>query len=160
MATQARKPRRINNGQNNLLIFFAIVIVLAIISIVIAYFYMGEENTGSEQVQEQQTNTEVLNPIPPELVGIWVSNYDGRMLTISGLKLTLEAPSVDDAEKINGQITIEANIVTFTYASGSCENMEGHYLYSINNNGELFFKLIKDKCKSREERMTMSWFKL
>ncbi len=160
MATQARKSRRVNNGQNNLLIFFAIVIVLAIISIIVAYFYMSEDNPGPEQAQEQQTGTEIINPGITEIEGTWVSNYDGRMLTIDGLRITIESPSVDDAEKINGQISIEANIVTIVYASGYCENMEGHYLYSINDNGELFFKLIKDKCKSREERMTMTWFKL
>jgi len=158
MATQTRKSRRVNNGQNNLLIFFAIVIVLAIISIIVAYLYMSEDNPGSEQ--EQQSTTEIINPGTTEIEGTWVSNYDGRMLTIDGLKITIESPSVDDAEKINGQISVEANIVTIVYASGYCENMEGHYLYSINDNGELFFKLIKDKCKSREERMTMSWFKL
>ena len=158
MATQARKSRKANNGQNSLFIFFAIVIVLAIVSIIIAYFYLSEDQP--EQAQEQQTGTEMINNGITEIEGTWVSNYDGRMLTIDGLKITLESPSVDQTEKISGQISIEGNIVTIVYASGPCEKTEGHYLYTINDSGELFFKLIKDNCKSREERMSMTWFKL
>jgi hypothetical protein len=124
--------------------------VLAIISVIAAYYLSGEDN-------KHENRTDVItNPIE----GTWVSNYNGTMLTIEGRTVTLESPSVDDFNKITGKIIIEENIVTFTYENGSCKDLEGHYLYSIDEKGELFFKLIKDSCPHRLEVMTKTWFAL
>ena len=146
--------RMAKNGQNNLLIFFAIIIVLAIISTIIAFYYYEDEGKPTED----QTKTESV--VSTAIDGTWVSNYDGKMLTINGSTYAVESPSVEETTKISGQIVVQDNIVTFNQDSGSCKGIEGHYLYSINDEGELFFKLIKDSCESRIERMTMTWFKL
>lgn len=154
MAKRSRKTAKAKNGQNKLFIFFAIILVLAIISTIIAFYYQ-DEYAESGPVEQTQAPAQITS-----LEGTWVSNYDGKMLTISGLNVALESPSVDESGKISGSISIEDNIVTFMYKSGICKNMEGHYLYSINEDGELFFKLIKDSCENRIEIMTMTWFKL
>lgn len=143
-----RKKNRRPLGNNSIFIFLAIVILLALISIITAYFITDNKNEKTNN----QGNT--------ELNGTWVSHYDGTMLTIKGLEVVFEMPSVDEAQKITGSISIEKNIVTFLPMEGKCGNEEGHYLYSIDQKGELFFKLIKDKCQSREELMSMTWFKL
>jgi hypothetical protein len=153
-----RKKTKRKQINNNVIIFLAIVIVLALISVVIAYFVTDKESDAAaipnKTVQQnEKQNTSVLE-------GTWVSNYDGTMLTIKGQKVTFEMPSVDDRGKINGSINIEKNIVTFFQTDGPCGNEEGHYLYSIDQKKELFFKLIKDNCTSRKELMSMTWFKL
>lgn len=148
-----RKKNRRTTGSNSLLIFIAIVIVLAIISIVAAYFITDEKDEAKSETEATSENANELN-------GTWVSNYDGTLLTIKGTDVVFEMPSVDESSKIKGNILLEKNIVTFLPSDGPCGIEEGHYLYSIDENGELFFKLIKDKCKSREERMSMTWFKL
>lgn len=150
MSPRKKTTRSSAGGSNNVILFFAIVLVLAIISVVAAYYLSGEENK-----QENET-TVGNNPIE----GTWVSNYNGTMLTIEGLTITVESPSVNESHKVTGKISIEENIVTFTYENGSCKDIEGHYLYSINEKKELFFKLIKDSCPHRLEVMTMTWFAL
>jgi len=144
----SRKKNRRFTGSNSLLIFLAIVVALALISMVVAYFIAGDKEMKS------------INQGNAELNGTWVSHYDGTMLTIKGLDVVFEMPSVDEAEKITGSINIEKNIVTFLPSEGLCGNEEGHYLYSIDQDGELFFKLIKDKCQGREDLMSMTWFRL
>ena len=158
MSKQKRTTARAKNGQNNLLIFFAIVIVLAIISIIIAFYYMDESGTEADQADKE--TTEVPNAAPLAVEGSWVSNYDGKILTISGLNMSIESPSVDGTAKITGRISIENNIITFVNSSGGCKGIEGHYLFSFTDDGELFFKLIKDSCESRIERNTMNWFRI
>lgn len=153
MAKRSKKTGA-KNGQNNLLLFFAIIIILAIISTIIAFYYQDEFKETAPDDQ-QQTEVKTTN-----LEGTWVSNYDGKMLSINGLNITIESPSVDETGRITGRISIEENIITFVYTTGICETLEGHYLYSINEDGEVFFKLIKDSCESRIEHMTMTWFKL
>lgn len=152
MAKGRKKAQK--GGQNNLLIFFAIIIVLAIVSTIVAYYYQDENKDEQTEISQQDTNENTV------LEGTWVSNYDGKMLTVSGLNITIESPSVDGTGKIEGNISFENNIVTFVNTSGSCKDMEGHYLYSIDDAGELYFKLIKDGCESRIEQMTMTWFKI
>lgn len=158
MSPQKKRSRKAAiNKNNNLLIFFAIILVIAIISVVAAYYLSGEENsTNSMKVNETEKTVEQITP----LEGTWVSNYDGTMLTVEGQSVTFESPSVDESNKVSGEITIEENIVTFSDEEGACKNIEGHYLYSIDEKDELFFKLIKDSCPKRLEIMTASWFKL
>ena len=95
------------------------------------------------------------------LEGSWVSMYDGAILTFTGLNFSLDMPSVDSPEKITGKIAIESTIVTFYNTGGKkiCLDDEGHYQFTFEND-ELNFKVIKDQCASRKERMTANWFKL
>ncbi len=144
MTAIKRRPKKTVN--NNLFIFLAIIIVLALISVIAAYFL-----TEKTEPQDQ--------PVTP-IEGTWVSNYNGTMLTIKGLTMVLELPAVDKSTVIKGKIAVEKNIVTFIYEDGPCKNVEGHYQYTFDVKGELFFKLIKDKCPSRQELMSASWFKL
>ena len=135
---------------------------------IVSYFWVDTEkpdvflvkpDNSSESVEVAKA--EAKKPVSV-IDGTWVSNYDGAMLTISGSSFTMELPGVDESGKIKGNVAYEENIVTFVYESGSstCKGTEGHYLYSIDKNGELFFKLIKDVCESRKERMTATWFRL
>ena len=157
MPPRKKRSRSSANKSNNVLIFFVIVIALAIISIVAAYYLSGEDsNLNPTKVHKTE---KVAQPVTP-IEGTWVSNYDGTMLTVEGRSVTFESPSVDESNKVSGEITIQDNIVTFSNIKGSCKDIEGHYLYSIDEKDELFFKLIKDSCPKRIELMTASWFKL
>lgn len=163
--TRKRKPKK--TKLNGVWIFLAIVIVIAIISMLLSYFWISEEKPDvlllPAQEQTKETTPKQTAPIVAnEIQGTWVSNYDGAMLTISGLDFELELSGIDETEKISGKLSVEANIVTFVYTSGTkvCKGPEGHYLYSIDESGDLFFKLIKDTCESRKERMTANWFSL
>jgi hypothetical protein len=147
----ARKKTRRSTRNNSILIFVAIVIALALISVVAAYFITNKKDDSSIKKNNQGNG---------ELNGTWVSHYDGTMLTINGLEVVFEIPSVDETQKTTESISIEKNIVSFLPSEGPCGNEEGHYLYSIDQNGELFFKLIKDKCKNRVDLMSMTWFRL
>jgi len=164
--TRKRKPKK--TKLNGVWIFLAIVIVLAIVSMLFSYFWISEEKPDvlllppQEQVKENKaTSSETLNPAK-KIQGTWVSNYDGAMLTIKGLNFNLELSGIDESNIVKGTLAVEGNIVTFVYTAGTevCKGPEGHYLYSIDESGDLFFKLIKDTCESRKERMTASWFKL
>ena len=118
----------------------------------------NKENT--EMVLEKEVQKpKAIEKTPLE--GSWVSNYDGAILTFTGLDFVVELPSVDSPEKISGKIAIEKTIVTFYYTNGkkSCIDVEGHYQFSFDKD-EIFFKVIKDQCASRKERMTATWFRL
>jgi hypothetical protein len=166
MVIKPRKKRK--NKFNPVWIFLSIVIAIAIISMLISYFWVEQEKPDVLLLPKTEKDQKAVEPTKEQLElatpleGTWVSNYDGVMLTVSGLSFTLESSGVDGAQKINGDLSIEENIVTFVYTSGSevCKGPEGHYLYSIDGSGELFFKLIKDICDGRKERMTASWFRL
>jgi len=166
MSAKSRKKRKTRS--NSLWIFVSIIIAIAIISMLLSYFWVEQEKPDVLLLPKTEQDRKIVEPTKKQLEfatpleGTWVSNYDGVMLTISGLSFTLESSGVDGTQKIKGDLSIEENIVTFVYTSGSevCKGPEGHYLYSIDGNGELFFKLIKDICDGRKERMTASWFRL
>jgi len=166
MAQRKRKKRKSADKNNQLFVFLAIIIFIAIISMVVAYFFMDNEPENTTDVptienQVTEQSTQDLASVA-QIEGTWVGNYDGAMLTISGFSFAIELSGVDAASKMTGTLSVEGNIVTFVFASGNeaCKNIEGHYLYSIEDSGELFFKLIKDSCASRRERMSATWFKL
>ena len=164
MAAKKRNIQKTGTKNNQLFIFIAIIIVLAVVSIVTAYLLMDndKEEVVSPTEQETTADTKMVAESVAQIAGTWVSNYDGVMLTIEGLTFSIESSGVDVTAKITGKLSVEGNIVTFVYESGNevCKSVEGHYLYSIEENGDLFFKLIKDTCPSRQERMSVSWFKL
>lgn len=138
----------------------AIIIVIAILTMIVSYFYMDEDKPDvllvpSTKQQEKQDSAF-------QLAGTWVSHYDGAMLTLTSRSFTLEISGVDAGSKVRGTLAVEGNIVTFVNASDAdeCIGLEGHYLFSIDEKGEVFFKLIKDPCESRKERMTAGWFSM
>ena len=153
----AKRKYTKKTGNNNLMIFLAIVIALALISIIAAYF-MTDNKT--EEPQKPAVTTPQKQAVVVPIEGTWASNYNGTLLTIKGLKITLEQPGVDNSSVIKGTISMEKNIVTFIYGNGPCKGVEGHYQYTLSDKGELFFKLIKDNCASRQEMMSASWFKI
>ena len=168
MAQKRRKRSSRKTASNSFWVFLAIIIVLAIISMLISYFWVGMDKPDVFLLPSTDDKEEVVRETPESKVapnpieGTWVSNYDGAMLTISGDSFSLEIPGVDEGGAARGSLTMEGNICTFVYESGSasCKGVEGHYLYSIQDNGEIFFELIKDICGSRKERMSATWFKL
>lgn len=167
MAVKQRKKRPVKAKKNPLMMFMVFVILLAILSVGIAYFvlnYTEEEQSVSSETTEvsHQEEEDPIITIEPMYTGTWVSNYDGAMLTLDRFSFTLEMPSVDNQVEIKGELAVVKNVLTFVYTSGSatCRGEEGHYQFALEDNGDIFFNLIKDNCKSRKERMTMSWFRL
>jgi hypothetical protein len=129
----------------------------------VAYLLMDEKEEKNTVPSESEQEVTTTNPESvAQIEGTWVSNYDGAMLTIKGFSFSVELSGLDAGPKMMGNLAVEGNIVTFVYDSGNkaCQSIEGHYLYALENNGDLFFKLIKDNCESRKERMTATWFKL
>lgn len=168
MAAKSRKKRPIKAQKSPLMLVLLIVILLAIVSVVVAYFilpaYQSSETGHGETITEtvETAEEEPIITVEPMYTGTWVSNYDGAMLTINRYSFTLEMPSVDQKTEIKGELSVVKNVLTFVYTSGSanCRGEEGHYQFTLEENGDIFFNLIKDNCKSRKERMTMSWFRL
>lgn len=168
MAAKSRKKRAVKAQKSPLMLVLLIVILLAIVSVVVAYFILPTFQTNEKNPGETTTETvdtaeeEPIITIEPMYAGTWVSNYDGAMLTIDRYSFTLEMPSVDQKTEIKGELSVVKNVLTFVYTSGSanCRGEEGHYQYTLEENGDIFFKLIKDNCISRKERMQMSWFRL
>ncbi len=171
------RRRKKTKKTNHLLIFVMVIVILAAISLSVSYFILQDdslkdfspfENTSTERTEDAEASTPAITPDPvavdkPTLLdGTWVSNYDGNIMTISGLSFTLESPSVSDASKLSGSLSIEKSIVTFTYTSGTktCLQIEGHYQFLLEGRDEVFFELIKDNCSKRKDRMSQSWFKL
>lgn len=163
MPVRSRPGRPPKSKNNSLWIFLAIIIVIAIISMFISYLWLDEKKPDVNPVPEVEQQEEVktsseTSPIS-QIEGSWASNYDGAILTITGLNFTIETSGVDVSQKTTGSLSIEGNIVTFVYTSGKvCKGSEGHYLYGIEESGDIFFSLIKDICESRKERMSASWF--
>lgn len=176
MATSKSKPKKKKKTKfSPWLVFVLAIIIIALISMGISYYLMNNENPKVHEWATSEDKTETLTQ--PETVtktekaakavektpldGSWVSLYDGAILTFTGLDFVLELPSVDSPEKITGKIALEKTIVTFYYTSGkkSCLDVEGHYQFTFEGD-ELSFKVIKDQCPSRKERMAANWFKL
>ncbi|RLD45311.1 MAG: hypothetical protein DRI89_01425 [Bacteroidetes bacterium] len=166
MAVKSNKKRGSKAQKSPLMLFLLIIILLAILSVVVAYFIL-QDDTKNEAVPAQTTTEtqqeeEPTLTVEPMYTGTWVSNYDGVILTLNRFSFTLEMPSVDQKTAIKGELSVVKNVLTFVNTSGAetCQGDEGHYQYSLEDNGDIFFKLIKDNCKSRKARMEMSWFRL
>ncbi len=178
MAKKSRANKRKKKKKSSpLLIFVLVIVVLAAVSLSVSYFLLQDDSHQLSSIFENSDTTEetteltdppiIKDPVEKDepktlLEGTWVSNYDGNIMTINRLGFTLESPSVSTSSKLSGKISIEKNIITFSYTSGSeaCGSTEGHYQFQLEGAEEVFFKLIKDDCSSRKERNTMGWFKL
>lgn len=166
MVAKSRKKRSTKAQKSPLNLFLLIFILLAVLSIVAAYFLLqedeGVEAVVIETTTEAEQEEEPIITIEPPYTGTWVSNYDGAILTLNRFSFAIEMPSVDQSTAIKGELASVKNVLTFVNASDSktCPGEEGHYQYTFEDNGDIFFKLIKDNCKSRKERMEVSWFRL
>jgi hypothetical protein len=159
----AKKSKRQPFRPNTIWIFVSIIIVLAILWMIVSYFYVEEDKPDVLLLPStEQDDTQVDTQSPLIIAGSWVSNYDGAILTLNNNAFTLEISGLDVSSKTTGPLAVEGNIVTFVNSKNeeTCPGIEGHYLYAIEDNGEIFFKLIKDPCESRRERMTATWFRL
>ena len=161
MAKSTRSKKRNKPGNyKTLIILFIVLVTIAIASVIISYFITNDKSDILSQKTEQSDQLQQDN-IQTSLEGTWVSNYDGAILTITGVSFTIETPGVDDPTKTSGKLAIEQNLVTFINTGDEevCKGTEGHYQFTFEKD-EVSFKLIKDKCESRKERMTVSWFRL
>jgi len=161
MSSRSRKKMQINKG---LIIVIVVIVAIAAVSIFAGWYLSGgntEEINSAEKEQSEHTDKNEQKGIKTSLEGTWVSNYDGAILTITGLSFTIENPRVDDPTKTSGKLAVEQNLVTFINTGGKdvCKSTEGHYQFTFEKD-EVSFRLIKDKCESRKERMTVSWFRL
>ena len=168
MATRPRKRRGTKAQKSPLMLFLFIFILLVILSVVIGYFILDTDEgetvdpLQTTSVSKDNSEQEPVLTVEPMYTGTWVSNYDGAILTLNRFSFTLEMPSVDQKTAIQGELSVVKNVLTFVYTSGSetCRGEEGHYQYVLEDNGDIIFKLIKDNCKSRKERMEVSLFRL
>ena len=166
MPAKSRKKRASKAQKSPLMLFLLIVILLAVLSVVIGYFILQnneeKEAVPNETIIETTQEEEPVLTVEPMYTGTWVSNYDGAILSLNRFAFTLEMPSVEQGTAVKGELMVVNNVLTFVYTSGSetCSGEEGHYQYTLEDNGDIFFKLIKDNCKSRKARMEMSWFSL
>jgi hypothetical protein len=159
----AEKHKKQPLRPNSIWVFVSIIIVLAILWMIVSYFYVDEDKPDVLLVPStEQDGSNAGSPAVAPIAGSWVSNYDGAILTLRNGDFTLEVSGLDVSSKTKGSLAVEENIVTFVNDEGTgvCPGMEGHYLYSIDENGDIFFKLIKDGCEPRKERMSASWFRL
>lgn len=168
MMAKSRKKRSTKAQKSPLMLFLFIFILLVILSVVIGYFILDTDEGGTvdplqtTSASNDNTEQEPVLTVEPMYTGTWVSNYDGAILTLNRFSFTLEMPSVDQKTAIKGQLSVVKNVLTFVYTSGSetCRGEEGHYQFMLEDKGDIFFKLIKDNCKSRAARMEVSWFRL
>ena len=169
MPTTKKKAVKKKKKINPLLLLLIIVALIFLLSMAISYFLSKDNNplfnpgkaeTDTLMNLHENSLTDQIKFKTP-LEGIWVSRYDGALLSIQGLIFTLEIPSVEASEKINGEIAVDNTIVTFFNKNGikSCLDIEGHYQFVFEGQ-DLSFKLIKDACPSRIERMSAGWYKL
>jgi len=164
MAKSSKSKKRNKPGNYKILIvLFIVLVAIALASVIISYFITNDESDllSQETEQSDQLTIDQQENIKTSLEGTWVSNYDGAILTITGLSFTIENPGVDDPTKLSGKLAVEQNLVTFVNTGGKeiCNGIEGHYQFTFEKD-EVSFKLIKDNCESRKERMTVSWFRL
>ena len=164
MAKSSKSKKRNKPGNyKTLIVLFIVLVAIALASVIISYFITNDESDLLSQETEQSDHLTIdqQENIKTSLEGTWVSNYDGAILTITGLSFTIENPGVDDLTKISGKLSFEYNLVTFINTGGEevCKDIEGHYQFTFEKE-EVLFKLIKDNCESRKERMTVSWFRL
>jgi len=166
MVVKSSKKRSSKAQKSPLMLFLLIAILLAILSVAVAYFILQDDDKNeaipAQTTTETQQEEEPTLTVEPMYTGTWVSNYDGAILTLNRFSFSIEIPSVDQKTAIKGELSVVKNVLTFVYTSGSetCRGDEGHYQYTLEDNGDIFFKLIKDNCKSRKARMEMSWFRL
>ena len=164
MAKSNKSKKRNKPGNyKTLIVLFILLVAIAIASVIISYFITNDESDilSQETEQSDQPTGNEQNIIKTSLEGTWVSNYDGAILTITGLSFIIENPGVDDPTKTSGKLAVEQNLVTFvnTGTDEVCKGTEGHYQFTFDKD-EVSFRLIKDNCESRKERMTANWFRL
>jgi len=175
MAKRRTASRKKKKNLSPFVVFLIVIVVLALLSAGISYFMLNDGERSTVGVKTENAPSEELLPgktvttpeqLPQEtggslLDGTWVSNYDGTMMTVKGQTCVFEKPSVDSPVKVEAVILINKTLVSFIFSEKStCGSAEGHYEFQLTGESEVFFKRIKDQCKSRSEQMSASWFKL
>jgi uncharacterized ion transporter superfamily protein YfcC len=160
MAPKTKKSKQQN--KNSLITIIVVIVVLAAVSIITGWYFSdknSEKNTTPDKEQTAQTETKKQDALKTPIEGTWVSNYDGAMLSITGLSFCLDLASVDKSVTIKGTILVKDDLVTLINKNGICKDVQGQYKFTIKGK-DLTFSLVNDKCASRKERMTAGWFRL
>lgn len=169
MTAKKRKPRK-TQKPGSVLTVLLIIILLAILAAITSYFLTKQPTpitkTQSEQVKKgkepQHKPTEKPSTKKPEvktiLEGTWVSRSDGALLEFHNNTFSIDIPSVDSHNFQKGLFSIEGAQITFLYPTGKtpCDVEKGVYTYDISD-GSLHFKVEKDNCKSRQEKLVATW---
>lgn len=166
----------------NLRIFIIVLVLIALVAFVITYL-VTDSNEKEARKMVEASNNESPGPKPVEktndtvpmpkitfngeqvqkgnLDGTWVSNNDGAMLTINGRNYSMELPNVDGTIVDKGTIVVLTDKVKFvdTDEESPCTVSVGVYSYKVVK-GVISFQKIDDKCDSRIERLSATWYKI
>lgn len=148
----------------NFSILLIIIVLVAILSYAVSYFFINNDQKDNVVVTQRNETTnmheikgtaEIISPIE----GSWYSNYDGTMLTITGIVFKMEFAGVDESKVIKGTLLIKGSEVILINDPHSkiCINKPGKYSWKIENKEKLFFTKINDPCTSRVDRMIGGW---
>ena len=174
---RARKSPSQKGGNKSFAVIFIVVIITALLAFAITYIVMNTEDMS--EVTEQATTSGERKKVNPKneetkkisnegptiekanINGTWVSENDGAMLTIKGRDYTIELPNVDGTIVGSGTIVALKHQVTFVNTSedSDCTVSPGVYKYELGDN-TITFQKVDDKCKSRVNRLTSTWFKI
>ncbi len=161
MAKNRKKTTR-KFDKNSALWFIVTFLILLLVSLFLGYYFTNhKDNINNNNKHAKATVKHAINGTSKNnqpLNGTWVSKYDGAIMEINGSNFTLEIPSVSSGTLIHGILNIDGDKISIAYTSGSetCKNKKGRYIFN-KKTSELIFKLIKDDCKSRADRMTAVW---
>ncbi len=169
MSTKKRKRRK-PQKPGSFLTILLIIILLAIIAAITSYFLTRKSTPVTKTQSEQTLNkkepqnkpSETPSTSKPEaktiLEGTWVSRSDGALLEFHNNTFSIDIPSVDSHNYQKGSFSIEGNQISFLYLAGKtpCGIEKGIYTYRLSD-GSLHFKVEKDNCKSRQEKLVTIW---
>jgi len=161
-----RKPQKSGSFSTILLI----IILLAVIAAIVSYFLTRKSKPITKpQTEQVESNNEPQNKQPEAsetakpgvktiLEGTWVSRNDGALLEFHNNTFNIDIPSVDSHNYQKGSFSIEGSQITFSYPEGknSCGAEKGIYTYELSH-GSIQFKVEKDNCKSRQEKLVAIW---
>lgn len=165
------KKRKRNKAQAPISIstVLLVFILLAIVAAIAAY-YITKKSTpralprpvhilNQKELQNKKPSLPKAKPgIKNPMEGTWVSRSDGAILEVHSNKFSIDLPSVDSHNFQQGVITTEGAKVIFIFTGDKnpCKEGRGVYTFKIVQ-GSLHFKVEKDNCQSRKEKIVAVW---
>jgi hypothetical protein len=133
----------------------------------VSFFFIHDASNNNQEIIVTQPHHLEENNLPKGEVkiispinGTWYSTNDGAILTINGNSFIIETPAVDGSNNIKGSIKIYGNTAVFQNSDSKeiCKNSRGEYFWEIKQEQNvLIFKLKKDNCTARSEKIPYEW---